>query len=35
MISSILAGYAWDEDNPFVKNARSKFDALADACRDD
>jgi flavin-dependent dehydrogenase len=35
MISSILAGYAWDENNPYVKNARSKFDALFEACRND
>ena len=25
MISSILAGYAWDENNPYVKNARSRL----------
>ncbi|MFZ2313872.1 MAG: NAD(P)/FAD-dependent oxidoreductase, partial [Methylobacter sp.] len=35
MISSILAGYAWDESNPYVKHARSKFDALFEACRVD
>ena len=35
MISSILAGYAWDENNPYVKHARSKFDALFEACRVD
>jgi flavin-dependent dehydrogenase len=34
MISSILAGYAWDENNPYVKNARSRLDTLAELCRD-
>ncbi|MCX7098135.1 MAG: NAD(P)/FAD-dependent oxidoreductase [Methylococcales bacterium] len=33
MISSILAGYAWDEKNPYVKNARARFDTLAELCR--
>jgi hypothetical protein len=33
MISSILAGYAWDEQNPHVKNARARFDSLAEVCR--
>ena len=33
MISSILAGYAWDEHNPYVKNARARFDTLAELCR--
>ena len=33
MISSILAGYAWDEQNPYVKNARTRFDTLAELCR--
>jgi flavin-dependent dehydrogenase len=33
MISSILAGYAWDEQNPYVKNARARFDTLAELCR--
>lgn len=32
MISSILAGYAWDEQNPYVKNARARFDTLAEIC---
>lgn len=35
MISSILAGYAWDENNPYVKNARSRLDTLAAFCRGD
>jgi len=33
MISSILAGYAWDENNPYVKNARPRLDTLAEICR--
>ena len=33
MISSILAGYAWDEQNPYVKNARARFDTLVELCR--
>ncbi|HEY8098034.1 MAG TPA: NAD(P)/FAD-dependent oxidoreductase [Methylobacter sp.] len=33
MISSILAGYAWDENNPYVKNARSRLDTLVELCR--
>ncbi|MGJ0514237.1 MAG: NAD(P)/FAD-dependent oxidoreductase [Methylomicrobium sp.] len=35
MICSILAGYAWDENNPYVKSARSRLDTLAELCRDD
>jgi flavin-dependent dehydrogenase len=34
MICSILAGYAWDESNPYVKNARSRLDTLVELCRD-
>jgi flavin-dependent dehydrogenase len=33
MISSILAGYAWDENNPYVKNANSRFNTLVELCR--
>jgi len=33
MISSILAGYAWDKNNPYVKNARSRLDTLVELCR--
>lgn len=33
MISSILAGYAWDENNPYVKNARPRLDTLVEICR--
>jgi flavin-dependent dehydrogenase len=35
MISSILAGYAWDEANPYVSNARSRLDTLVELCRAD
>jgi len=34
MICSILAGYAWDEANPYVKNARSRLDTLVELCRE-
>ncbi len=33
MICSILAGYAWDEANPYVKNARPRLDTLVELCR--
>ena len=33
MICSILAGYAWDKSNPYVKNARSRLDTLVELCR--
>ncbi|WP_374089978.1 NAD(P)/FAD-dependent oxidoreductase [Methylomicrobium lacus] len=33
MICSILAGYAWDQNNPYVKNARSRLDTLTELCR--
>lgn len=33
MINSILAGYAWDDSNPFVAEAARRFDLVADACR--
>ena len=33
MISSILAGYAWDENNPYVKNACPRLDTLVELCR--
>ncbi|MDO3387787.1 NAD(P)/FAD-dependent oxidoreductase [Gilvimarinus sp. SDUM040013] len=32
MISSILAGYAWDEKNPFVAEPRRRMRALAEFC---
>lgn len=34
MISSVLAGYAWDENNPFVASSRRRLDALAATCDD-
>ena len=33
MINSILAGYAWDESNPFVSEAERRFDLVAQVCR--
>lgn len=33
MISSILAGYAWDTDNPYVAEPVRRMNALADFCR--
>lgn len=32
MISSILAGYAWDENNPFVAKSDARLKALAELC---
>jgi flavin-dependent dehydrogenase len=32
MISSILAGYAWDESNPFVKETKRRLAALEALC---
>jgi len=32
MICSILAGYAWDERNPFVAEPRRRLDTLAQLC---
>ncbi len=34
MICSILAGYVWDETNPYVKNSRSRLKTLAELCRE-
>ena len=34
MICSILAGYAWDESNPYVKNSFSRLKTLAELCRE-
>jgi flavin-dependent dehydrogenase len=33
MICSILAGYAWDESNPFVADPERRLSMLADLCR--
>ena len=32
MICSILAGYAWDENNPFVSESRRRLRMLSDVC---
>ena len=34
MICSILAGYVWDEENPYVKNSRPRLKTLAELCRE-
>ncbi len=33
MICSILAGYVWDEHNPYVSRTRPRLEALAELCR--
>ena len=33
MISSILAGYAWDQSNPFVANPQRRLRMLSELCR--
>jgi flavin-dependent dehydrogenase len=33
MICSILAGYVWDESNPYVKNSQSRLNTLVELCR--
>ena len=35
MISSILAGYAWDERNPFVSEPKRRLKALSEVCARD
>lgn len=35
MICAILAGYAWDESNPFVREPARRLDVLAEICRAD
>lgn len=35
MVCSILAGYVWDDKNPYVKNSRARLKTLAELCRDD
>ena len=32
MLSSILAGYAWDTKNPFVAKSTPRLKALAEIC---
>ncbi|MEZ9139954.1 MULTISPECIES: NAD(P)/FAD-dependent oxidoreductase [unclassified Shewanella] len=34
MICSILAGYAWDRNNPFVKDSERRLNMIVDLCRD-
>lgn len=33
MISSILAGYAWDTNNPYVKDSEHRINVLSELCR--
>jgi flavin-dependent dehydrogenase len=33
MICSILAGYAWDLDNPYAKNSKRRIKTLVEICR--
>jgi len=33
MISSILAGYAWDDSNPYVSQSERRVNVLAEICR--
>ncbi len=33
MICSILAGYVWDEGNPYVKNSTARLNTLVELCR--
>jgi flavin-dependent dehydrogenase len=33
MIASILAGYAWDEENPYVRESDRRLSVLAKVCR--
>lgn len=33
MITSVLAGYAWDEDNPFVREPRKYLELVGALCR--
>ena len=34
MICAVLAGYAWDESNPYVESAARRISALAKSCRE-
>ncbi len=33
MISAILAGYAWDTENPYVKDSERRLNVLVETCR--
>ncbi|MCH1931074.1 tryptophan 7-halogenase [Shewanella sp. A25] len=35
MICSILAGYAWDTQNPFVKDSERRLNMIVELCRND
>lgn len=35
MVCSILAGYAWDRDNPFVRHHERRLNVLAELCEQD
>lgn len=35
MICSILAGYAWDRQNPYVKESQRRINTLAELCRNE
>ena len=35
MISAILAGYAWDEANPYVSDTKRRLAALEELCCQD
>lgn len=35
MISSILAGYAWDNGNPYVKESERRLNSLVQVCQND
>ena len=35
MICSILAGYAWDKDNPYVSNTKRRLKVLSEICQSD
>ena len=34
MICSLLAGYAWDEKNPFNRDAKRRLSTITEICRD-
>ena len=33
MISAILAGYAWDENNPFVTESERRLNMIVELCQ--
>ncbi len=35
MIASLLAGYAWDANNPMHRNAKQRLSTLAEYCREE